>query len=98
VGEYVRMRASVLGSIGSALAALCCGGVLVVLGVISAVGLEFLMNDTVLLPLLALSLGVAFWRLGEAYPGIDRQVWWCWGARGQCSALIGAALWNALVL
>jgi mercuric ion transport protein len=113
--EYVRMRASILGSIGSALAALCCGGVPVVLGVISAVGLGFLINDMILLPLVALSLGVAFWGLGRGVSrhrspsvvvlGGEGAVFMVAGIFTQplviytgIAALIGAALWNALVL
>jgi mercuric ion transport protein len=50
---------------GSVFAALCCAGVPAVLGALSAAGLGFLINDLILLPLLALFLGLALWSLSE---------------------------------
>ncbi len=59
------MKSPVFGSLGATVAALCCAGVPAVLGVLSASGLGFLVNDLVLLPLVILSLGVALWGLGR---------------------------------
>ena len=41
-----------LGVVGSLIAALCCLGVPTVLSIFTAIGLGFLINDAVLLPLL----------------------------------------------
>lgn len=57
------MRVGIFGSLGSVFAALCCAGVPAVLGALTAAGLGFLINDLILLPLLALSLGLALWSL-----------------------------------
>ena len=59
------MKSSVFGSLGATVAALCCAGVPVVLGALSASALGFLVNDLILLPLVILSLGVALWGLGR---------------------------------
>lgn len=53
------MRAGIFGSPGSIRATLCCDGMPAVLGALSAAGLGFLINDPILLPLLALFLGLA---------------------------------------
>ncbi len=61
----LKARAAVFGSFGSAFAALCCAGAPAVLGALSAAGLGFLVNDLILFPLLALSLGLALWGLAD---------------------------------
>ena len=61
---------SLFSSLGSAFAALCCAGVPAVLGALSAAGLGFLINDLILLPLLALFLGLTLWSLSE---GVQRH-------------------------
>lgn len=58
-------RVSVAGLFGSGFALLCCAGVAPVLGLLSAIGLGFLINDAVLLPLLVLALGVTGWGLWQ---------------------------------
>src|SRR5713101_1271736 len=45
-----------IGVVGSAFAALCCLGFPALLSILSAIGLGFLINDAVLLPLLAIFL------------------------------------------
>lgn len=56
------MWATSLGSsIGSGLSALCCLGTPVIIGILSAVGLGFMINDAVLLPLLTFFLGLNLW-------------------------------------
>jgi mercuric ion transport protein len=52
-----------LGVTGSLIAALCCLGVPAVIGVASALGLGFLINDATLLPILIISLVVLLWGL-----------------------------------
>ncbi len=49
------------GVAGAVFAAFCCAGAPVIVGALGAVGLSFLRNDTILLPLLALSLALAWW-------------------------------------
>lgn len=51
------------GLLGAVLAALCCLGVSAVVSIVTAVGLGFLLNDAVLLPLLVVSLLVTLWGL-----------------------------------
>lgn len=55
----------VFGSLGSAVAALCCAGAPAVLGTLSAAGLGFLVNDLVHFPLLALFIGLGLWGLRD---------------------------------
>ena len=52
-----------VGLLGAVLAALCCLGVSAVVSIVTAVGLGFLLNDAVLLPLLVASLLVTLWGL-----------------------------------
>lgn len=57
-----------IGITGSILAALCCLGVTAVVSVLSSIGLGFLINDRVLLPLL-----LGFLALAVAGLGIDAR-------------------------
>lgn len=57
------MHADKWGPLGSIVVALCCLGVAPVVGALSAAGLGFLLNDLILLPLLALFLGATIWAL-----------------------------------
>ena len=56
-----------LGIVGSLIAALCCLGVPAVLSIFAAIGLGFLINDAVLLPLLALFLLITLIGLFSGY-------------------------------
>ncbi len=49
------------GVAGAVFAALCCAGGPLIAGVISSIGLSFIRRDSILMPLLALSLAVALW-------------------------------------
>ncbi len=109
------MRSSAFGSLGATVAVLCCAGVpAVFLAALSAAGLGFLVNDAILLPLVALALGVALWGL---WRGTERH-----GSRGALllggvgaallvlgiflyplvyagmAAMLGAAVWNTAAL
>jgi len=53
------------GALVGTFAALCCAGAPGALGLLSAVGAGFLINDLILLPLLAAALGVAIWALAR---------------------------------
>ncbi len=57
------MHADKWGPFGSILAALCCLGAAPLLAALSAVGLGFLINDLILIPLLTFFLGAALWGL-----------------------------------
>lgn len=54
---------SLVGTAGAGFTALCCLGAPAALGMVSALGLGFLINDLVLLPLLVLLLFVTLWGL-----------------------------------
>ncbi|MDT8342644.1 MAG: hypothetical protein RQ751_14130 [Longimicrobiales bacterium] len=53
------------GPVGAVLSALCCLGAAPVVWALSAVGLSFLVNDLILLPLLALFLGITLRALAQ---------------------------------
>lgn len=90
-----------LGSLGAAVGAgftgLCCLGAPAALGIVSAAGLGFLINDAILLPLLALFLAGTLWALRRVREAHGRA----WPARvGQIFAaalVLGVALgWSAV--
>jgi mercuric ion transport protein len=62
-GTRVARVADSAGVLGALFAALCCAGIPVIVGALSAVGLSFLRTDALLLPLLVVSLVVALWGL-----------------------------------
>jgi mercuric ion transport protein len=49
----------------SAVALVCCAGVAPALGLVSAIGLGFLLKDAVLIPLLVVALAVTAWGLRQ---------------------------------
>lgn len=49
------------GVVGAVLAALCCAGAPIILGVLAATGLSFLRNDAILLPIMGVCLAIALW-------------------------------------
>lgn len=49
------------GVFGAIFAALCCAGLPLILGVLSAVGLSSIRRDSILIPLMGISLAVALW-------------------------------------
>lgn len=53
--------ADAAGVLGAIFAAFCCVGVPLIVSVLSSIGLSFLRRDSILLPLLALSLAIALW-------------------------------------
>ncbi len=60
---FLERHADKLGTGGSLFAALCCLGTPAILAFLAAIGAGFLVNDLLLLPLLALSLLVSLWGL-----------------------------------
>lgn len=84
------------GSIGSLFAGFCCLGFAPALGLLSAIGAGFLINDLILVPLFAVFLGISIWglRSGSRYHG-DRRPFWL----GTVSALLAfITLWFAPVI
>ena len=57
------MFRQIAGSLGSIFASLCCLGFAPLLGALSAAGLGFAISDAVLIPLLAVFLGITVWGL-----------------------------------
>lgn len=49
------------GVFGAIFAALCCAGLPLILSVLSAIGLSAIRRDSILMPLMALSLAIALW-------------------------------------
>lgn len=75
------------GIFGATVAALCCLGFSAILSVLTAVGLGFLVNDAILIPLLAVSLAVTLWGLFSG-----------WRRHGHASALILGSLASAALV
>ncbi len=75
--KWTQAMAGPGGSLAGTFAALCCAGAPGALGLLSAVGAGFLINDLILLPLLAAALGVAIWALiqGARRKGDRRPLW-----------------------
>lgn len=74
------MHADKWGPLGSAFAALCCLGWAPALAALSAVGLGFLIHDAILIPLLAIFLGVTISSLStdrrrHGRTGPERTAW-----------------------
>lgn len=83
------------GSIGSLIAGLCCLGFAPALGLLTALGAGFLINDLILIPLFAVFLGISIWGLKAASGshGDKRPLW-----LGIISALVAfITLWFAPV-
>ena len=103
-GETVRVtdaarasyRATSAGMVASASALLCCAGVAPVLGLVSAVGLGFLINDAVLIPLLILALAVTLWGIRQGRRCHGRNAPWVLGWAGSGLTVVGLFLWVPL--
>lgn len=55
------MVSKIIGSLGSIFAALCCIGTPALLAFLSSIGVGFLINDKILIPLLVVFLGISVW-------------------------------------
>ncbi len=53
----------IIGTIGSLLTGLCCLGFAPLIGILTAAGAGFLLQDIVLIPLFAVFLGITLWGL-----------------------------------
>jgi hypothetical protein len=49
------------GVVAATCAALCCAGAPIILSILAATGLSFLRSDAILLPVIAVALGIALW-------------------------------------
>ncbi len=89
-------RATGVGLLGAAFALLCCAGVAPVLGLVSAIGLGFLINDAVLIPLLMLALALTMWGIRQGRRCHGRNPPWVLGWVGSAVTLAGLFLWVPL--
>ncbi|GAC1552481.1 MAG: hypothetical protein NVS2B7_28450 [Herpetosiphon sp.] len=79
------MLSRVLAVSGSLIAALCCAGTPLLLGVLATVGLGFIVNDAILFPALFLSLGWVGWMQWRAFL---RHGLWLPGALAALAAVL----------
>ena len=96
VSALASRRASFGGVLGSGFALLCCAGAVPVLGLLSAIGLGFLINDAVLVPLLLLSLGLTGWGLLQGRRCHGRHSALPLGLGGAALTVGGLYLWLPL--
>ena len=83
------MFKQIAGSLGSIFASLCCLGFAPVLAALSAAGLGFAISDAILIPLLALFLGLTLWGLQGARARHGNNSPFYVGAAGAAAALGG---------
>lgn len=81
------------GTAGAGVATLCCLSVAPVVGLISALGLGFLLTDLVLIPLLLVSLGVVLWGLWAGARLHGRRTPLGLGLVAAPLAVVGVYLW-----
>ncbi len=91
-------RATGTGLVGSGLALLCCVGFAPALGLLSAIGLGFLIKDAVLIPLLVLALGLTLWGLWQGRRCHGRDAPWVLGLVGSALTVSGLFLWVPLAV
>ncbi len=83
------MFKQVTGSLGSIFASLCCLGFTPLLAALSAAGLGFAISDAVLIPLLALFLGLTLWGLQSSRACHGNSIPFYVGVAGAAAALGG---------
>lgn len=83
------MFKQIAGSLGSIFASLCCLGFAPLLAALTAAGLGFAISDAILIPLLAVFLGITLWGLknSRAKHGINTPFYV--GTAGAVAALAG---------
>ena len=86
------MVKEITGILGSVFAGLCCLGFAPLLAALSSAGLGFALRDGVLIPLLALFLGLTLWGLQGARRRHHRSGPLLLGAAGAAAALAGVFL------
>ncbi len=80
------MKQQIIGTLGSIFAALCCIGTPALLAFLASIGVGFLINDLILLPLLLVFLVLSLW-------GITRTL----AAHGQRRPLVLAVVSSVLI-
>lgn len=83
------MFKQIAGSLGSIFASLCCLGFAPLLAALSAAGLGFAISDAILIPLLALFLGLTLWGLRSSRARHGNNNPFYAGAAGAAAALGG---------
>ena len=83
------MFKQIVGSMGSIFASLCCLGFAPVLAALSAAGLGFVISDAILIPLLALFLGLALWGMKSSQRKHGKTTPFYVGVGGAVAALVG---------
>lgn len=83
------MFKQIVGSMGSIFASLCCLGFAPVLAALSAAGLGFVISDAILIPLLALFLGLALWGMKGSQKRHGKTTPFYVGIGGAIAALVG---------
>jgi len=83
------MFKQITGSLGAILASLCCLGFAPLLAALSAAGLGFAISDAVLIPLLAIFLGLTLWGLQGSRARHGNRVPLYLGTGGAVAALVG---------
>ncbi len=83
------MLKQISGSIGSIFASLCCLGFAPILAALSAAGLGFVINDAILIPLLALFLSLALWGIKSSQKKHGKTAPFYIGGGGAIAALVG---------
>lgn len=68
-GGMVKAYLDKIGPLGTIFTALCCIGTPALLGLLSAIGAGFLINDLILVPFLVLSIAVTMMGLYSSYKG-----------------------------
>lgn len=93
---FWKRHADKIGAGGSLFAALCCLGFPAALSLLSAIGLGFLINDAVLLPVLALFLALTLYGLWRGFRRHGSRVPLGFGTVG--AVVLAAAIWFSSLL
>ena len=83
--DFLKRHTDKVGVVGSVFTALCCLGFPALLSILGAIGLGFLINDTILFPLLAIFLILT---LSGLYLGVRHHKRWLAFVVGAVSALV----------
>lgn len=84
------------GAVAATCAALCCAGAPIIVSVLSATGLSFLRNDAILLPVIAIAVGIAlygYWK-GRSLHGSIRP--FVLGVLGSLALVLGVVALHGL--
>ncbi len=83
------MFKQITGTLGALFASLCCLGLPPLLAALTAAGLGFLLQDAILVPLLALFLALTLWGLWSSRRRHGRAEPFYLGAGGALAAVVG---------